>query len=436
MGRYIFQEPLCEAFHLPHLIDPLWQKFQALFLTYNHRQGKDRDFAEILNRMRTGEQTEEDCNVLNQRVRVDGDKDLPEDALFIAGTNDIVNKINLNRLENMEAELHRLVAFVTRAGKQLTKPPRRNKDGSIYNTPLQFQLDLKVGARVMLTYNVDVLDSLSNGALGEVIGFEKKDGKIQTVLVRFDNPKVGKERRKKNSALLQRKYPNNDVTSVEKMEFRFNMSKNPTSQNDFMVAVQIPLKLAFACTAHKIQGSTVLDPKKVIVDLLSVKEPAQGYVMGSRVQRLDQLFILNEFPTEKIYPSPAAIEELNHLQNKALNNMEDQRINSNIIISLNIRSLVKHHSALCNDFQMKAKVIALQETWCPVGQNPELLQMPGYNLHLVNSGHGKGIATYFSAEFQQVEEVNREHYQMSKITSTEYDVVNVYCSKGANKVAF
>ena len=203
-----------------------------------------------------------------------------------------------------------------------------------------------------------------------------------------------------------------------------------------MVAVQIPLKLAFACTAHKIQGSTVLAPKKVIVDLSSVKEPAQGYVMGSRVERIDQLFILNEFSTEKIYPSPAAMEELNHLQNKAMNNMEDQRINSNIIISLNIRSLVKHHSALCNDFQMKAKVIALQETWCPVGQNPELLQMPGYNLHLVNSGHGKGIATYFSAEFQQVEEVNREHYQMSKITSNEYDVVNVYCSKGANKVAF
>ena len=60
MGRYIFQEPLCENYHLSHIVDPLWRKFQILFLTHNHRQGKDRDYAEVLNRLRTGKQTEAD----------------------------------------------------------------------------------------------------------------------------------------------------------------------------------------------------------------------------------------------------------------------------------------------------------------------------------------------------------------------------------------
>ena len=84
MGRYIFQEPLCADYLLCHTIDPLWLKFQVLLLTHNHRQGEDRKYAEILNRLRTGDQTEEDNNILQQRVRAEGDKDLPNTALYIA----------------------------------------------------------------------------------------------------------------------------------------------------------------------------------------------------------------------------------------------------------------------------------------------------------------------------------------------------------------
>ena len=47
--------------------------------------------------------------------------------------------------------------------------PKKGRDGSVYNTPLQMELNLKIGAQVMLTHNVDVLDSLTNGTIGKVV---------------------------------------------------------------------------------------------------------------------------------------------------------------------------------------------------------------------------------------------------------------------------
>ena len=146
---------------------------------------------------------------------------------------------------------------------------------------------MKIGAKVMLTYNIDVLDSLTNGSIGKVIGFEyAPDNEVKSVLVQFNDEKCGREKRKKNTAAITQAFPNILVTPIPKIEFRFNMSKNPTSQNDFMTAIQYPLKLSFACTAHKMQGSTVMKPDPLIIDLKSVREAAQAYVMMSRIQAI------------------------------------------------------------------------------------------------------------------------------------------------------
>ena len=360
LGRFIFEEPICENYHLPFLIDPLWQKFEVIFLTYNHRQGEDRPYAEILNRIRTGKQTEEDYASLETRVRKMGDKDLPTDALFIICTNDKVKKMNDARIEDLDGEEPELPAQV-RCGSKIVPRPKLARDGSIFNTPLQHKLRLKVGAQVMLTYNVDVLDSLTNGAIGEVIGFEMTtDGKnVKNILIQFKNPRVGQERRKKNSAILQRKFPNIPVTPISKIEFKFNLSKNPTSKNDCLTATQFPLKLAFACTAHKMQGSTVCKPDSLVIDLESVREAAQAYVMMSRVQSISQLYILNKLPHQKIYPSTTAMKELKRLEDISLNAKPNNSPQNTYVLSLNIRSLLANFSNLLKDELMRAKVIAL-----------------------------------------------------------------------------
>ena len=53
---------------------------------------------------------------------------------------------------------------------------------------------------------------------------------------------------------------------------------------------QIPLKLAYATTIHKSQGSTL---DYVEIDLSKIFEISQGYVGLSRVQDLEKLSIIN-----------------------------------------------------------------------------------------------------------------------------------------------
>ena len=437
LGRFIFEQPICSDYHLSFTIDPLWRKFEVILLTHNHRQGEDRPYAEILNRIRTGDQTEEDYAVLEGRVKKMDDKDIPPNALFIICTNDKVKRMNESRIEELDGEEPKLHAKVQCGTKDIAKP-KLARDGSILNTPLQHKLRLKINAQVMLTYNIDVMDSLSNGTMGKVVGFEfaSDDRTVKTVLVQFKNPKAGQERRKQNSALLQQRFPNIPVTPISRIEFRFNLSKNPSSKNDRLTAVQFPLKLAFACTAHKMQGSTVIKPDPLVIDLSSVREAAQAYVMMSRVQSLSQIFILNKLPREKIYPSPVAMQELERIKSIALNEDPSNTLRNTYVISLNVRSLPANYQSFANDKRARAKVIALQEIWCDENHDTNHLQIPGYRMHAVKQGRGKGIATYFQNGFEPTGEFNCTNYQILRVSCQFYDVINVYRSQNANKNEF
>ena len=58
--------PVFEEIHknpqlsLHQSIDNLWRNFSVIMLKTNHRQGKDRDYANILNRVRVGQWTDDD----------------------------------------------------------------------------------------------------------------------------------------------------------------------------------------------------------------------------------------------------------------------------------------------------------------------------------------------------------------------------------------
>ena len=51
-GRYIFLNPRNEQFLLTSEMDPLWKKFDCINLEINHRQGEDKEYADMLNRIR------------------------------------------------------------------------------------------------------------------------------------------------------------------------------------------------------------------------------------------------------------------------------------------------------------------------------------------------------------------------------------------------
>ena len=435
MGKYIFEIPHSSDYHASFHIEPLWETFGVLQLLTNHRQGEDYHYAEILNRIRAGQQTDEDYEILQQRVRPVNHPDIPPNAIHVTALNKHVNMINEFRIEKMDGVMHEISAIV-QSSAQKEVNAKTSSDGSIFNTPLQKILKLKVGARIMLTYNVDVIDSLTNGAFGEVVGFQfTVTGSIKTVLIQFDNHKVGFNRRK-NYGYFAQQYPDKQVTPIDKIEFNFSMSKKQTN-NQIMTATQFPLKLSFACTAHKMQGATVTKPNQLVLDLRYVMEPAQAYVMLSRVQAIDQLFIIETIPKKKINPSPSAIQELERLMLHSNNNKEMQIRASTVVISLNIRSLSKHFLDLQNDFKiMQSNIICLQETWNSAFTDIKTLQIFGFNLHLINRGKGKGIATYYKNIFKPLQEINTEKFQMASFSSDFYNVINVYRSQGADTPLF
>jgi len=118
----------------------------------------------------------------------------------------------------------------------------------------------------MLTYNLDTCDCLTNGAFGEVVGFAfNARGQLSEVHVHFLNPDCGKETRKMHKALNE-KYLGKNVIPIKPIEFNYSLSKKSSGGHSNASVIQIPLRLAFASTAHKVQGLTVKKPSSLVAD--------------------------------------------------------------------------------------------------------------------------------------------------------------------------
>ena len=75
-AKYIFQEPDNEGFANSFCVEPLWHSFKIRNLSFNHRQGDDFEYSEMLNRMRDGNLTEHDVELLKTRVMKDDDEEV------------------------------------------------------------------------------------------------------------------------------------------------------------------------------------------------------------------------------------------------------------------------------------------------------------------------------------------------------------------------
>jgi ATP-dependent DNA helicase PIF1 len=146
---------------------------------------------------------------------------------------------------------------------------------------------LKIGAQVMLKYNMDVGNSLTNGSRGVVLDISS-DEKESIVTVKFINDKIMRIKR--------------HTWTVENDE-------------GFASRCQMPLVLAYASTIHKAQGSTL---DYAVCDLgPSVFEYGQAYVALSRVRNLQGLFV-SIFEKESIKTDPKVVKYLNFVHSEYL----------------------------------------------------------------------------------------------------------------------
>ena len=103
-GKFIFDLPQSSAYYLTHSLMPRWKMLRVMNLELNHRQGNDKQYGDILNRLREGKQTIEDMEKLETRVRPVGHPDLKDVSLYIVCTKRVCSKMNREYLDSLSRE--------------------------------------------------------------------------------------------------------------------------------------------------------------------------------------------------------------------------------------------------------------------------------------------------------------------------------------------
>ena len=437
MGKYICEEPSNKEFRITHALAPRWTMFKPIILEENHRQGKDKEYAEILNRIRVGQQTKEDISILNTRVRSKEHNDIKAANLFIDCKRKSCGELNANYLNSLDGEIVTIEAKHHHATQAKYKPFIDPKDGVVGPTSFMDKLKVKVNAKVMIIHNIDTADGLTNGQLGILVQVIKtKSGDIDKLIVKLNKTKAGENNRCNNKNLLL-KFP--DCVVIERVNWQYPLRKKSGEAGATANVIQFPIKLAFAITCHKIQGQTIPSPTQVALDLNSIFDEAQAHVMLSRVQQLDQIFILDYLDESKIRTSQIALNELLRLRENSINENPPQWLrpirNSIKVVSLNCAGLKPHFVDIKADCHLlEADVIHLVETSLNADEK-DVFILPGYSSHAINISNGKGIVTFYkSGIVEHKNDIKESNMQITKFSSSSIDIINTYRSANGHSV--
>ena len=174
-------------------------------------------------------------------------------------------------------------------------------------------------------------------------------------------------------------------------------------------------------------------PTTVAMDLESVFEPAQAYVMLSRIQCLDQLFIVDKLNEKRLNASIEAHAELRRLETISFNKVptpwHDNVAKSMKIATLNCAGILPHFRDIVKDNKLlKGHLINLLETSLPSDCDVSEISIHGFKGHFVNVGNGKGVATFVHDDFGDFfyTSVNVKTLQIALTEFDAIDVISVY----------
>jgi ATP-dependent DNA helicase PIF1 len=311
----------------------------TVYLTHLFRQ-RHSEFQQLLNRLRYGQLTDQDRRLLSQRVKIVPDPTHP--PLRLEPRRQKVKEGNDEQLCKLKDPLYTFEASVfprrltDREYDQLADdyPSYAAEDdsstaaGQLIDTlrraePVDYHLQLKVGARVLLAANLSLERGLCNGALGwvrEIIVAEdpgesshgEDDSADDEIPVEKKKPRSGKksthnpteqepqpdetsytykiptEEACRDNVLVKVEFDNGVVETIRPHEW--SMTKEPWEAR----YVQLPLRLAWYLTIHKAQGIT----SPVHVNLsMEVFAPGQAYVALSRAPSLKDVYITSFNPS-------------------------------------------------------------------------------------------------------------------------------------------
>jgi len=250
--------------------------FEIVVLDVVHRQKGDQRFIDILNRMRTGDTTDADLAVLSSKVAERDPK-----ALTLITSNRRAKEINERELEKLD-------------GEEFAFSARTIGEVQLGDFPIEKELKLKVGARVVLTQNDTSKEKrYRNGDLGTVVKIDRQ--------AYFDLD--GNLRKKRDEYVIEVVFDANGK-KVYVFPNDFNVEcfvsdeENKRIKKEIVGTVrQFPIRLAYAVTIHKSQGMTI---PRLHVNLARVFAPGQTYVAFSRATGLDGLTLEKPLTKEEI----------------------------------------------------------------------------------------------------------------------------------------
>ena len=336
----------------------LWQQYFQMFeLSEVMRQREDKDFAEILNRIREGKHTEADTAVLKERIvnLTPQHPDYPMNSTHLFSTNMAVDQHNHDIFHKSTNEKVKIKAIdivledlsdelKERLKKQIPNDP--SKTMGLYSV-----CSILKDAKYDLTTNVSVVDGMTNGA--ECI-IKKVDYRVpgstrpSIIWVLFQEEHIGKDYRKEYSHLYNQSIDRHWIPILEvTRQFRRHQMQ--------VLRRQFPLRPSAAKTIHRCQGDTL---DEAVVDLPSSKREHMHYVALSRLRSISGLHILN-MNENKITVSKKVQEEMTRLRQKATLNshipfLYKDTSESFKILFQNVRSLHLHIADVASDYNVKA----------------------------------------------------------------------------------
>ena len=266
---------------LPNVSDPdsfcfeatSWSKCinNIIYLTEIFRQN-DEVFQKVLSEVRIGNLSDETVSILESRIDAELKNDFGIIPTKIYALNVDVDNENQKALDSLAEKNEELEFCEYNRTHSVLKKGLKFVDEKLKKVCIASEvLQLCIGAQVMLIYNLDLESGLANGSRGVVIGFES------------DIPIV--------------KFLNGEIRAIDYHEWVIE-----ENGEKILSICQIPLKVAYACSVHKIQGITL---DYVEIDLQDIFEAGQAYVALSRVKTLSGLSIRN-FNVESIFSNKKA----------------------------------------------------------------------------------------------------------------------------------
>ncbi len=370
------------------LVDnPLWSLFELFELIEIMRQKDDKTFAIALGNLAKGMMTLEDINLFKSRIVSTEKLEAVEDAIRVFRSNAEVDAYNTKVLSSLNTEGATAHAYDFCVGdglasikEKVLSNVKKLKTTETYGLPLE--IDLKVGAKYMMTVNIDIEDGLVNGACGKlvIIDYGKLQKTNETVpcrlWIKFNEEKTGKKARANFQNVMRNRNIDLSFTPIEPVTRQINTR----STNIKVERKQFPLVPSEAMTIYKSQGGTY---EKVVVNLKKGMARSELYVACSRATQASGLYLIGDFvPPKPPERNDAVVMMFKTMRSErmlkfSLEFPEESQEERFSIMFHNVQSLNKHILDVKSDKTfLSSSMINLVETWTKPSDSLEIESIP------------------------------------------------------------